>query len=232
MKIITVSNQKGGAGKTSTSVLITLAIAATGKRVLAVDCDPQAGLTSFLLPPHFDVVGLFDMLVGEDVAPQQIDRNGITFDFIPSDHRLDKIYATMSPYELERFKKLPYDYIIFDTPPTVQGITRAAAIIADKIIIPADISRATIKPTLYTIDALKEIKKKGKVLLVGKEPEKETKGFLAETAREFIKALGSNYGGTIQRNVAMQKAVSDDSMVWSSSKKEKLLSPVLKAVNL
>ena len=232
MKIITISNQKGGSGKTSSTVLLTLAIASTGMKVLIVDCDPQAGSTSFLLPHHPDIMGLFDMLVGEDVIPQTINRNGITFDLMPSDHRLDKIYATMSPYELERFKKLPYDYIIFDTPPTVQGITRAAAIIADKIIIPADISRATIKPTLYTLEALKEIKKKGKVLLVGKEPEKETKGFIAETARDFIKALGTNYGGTIQRNVAMQKAVSDETMKWSSAKIAKLLAPVLKAVNL
>ena len=232
MKIITISNQKGGAGKTSTTILITLGLAATGKKVLVVDCDPQAGLTSFLLPNHNDLKGIFDMLVGENISPIAIDRCGITFDLLPSDHRLDKVYATMSPYELAQFKKQPYDYVVFDTPPTVQGITRAASMIADQIIIPADISRATIKPTLYTIEALKEIKKKGKVLLIGKEPEEATKGFIAETARAFIKALGSSYAGTIQKSVMMQKAVSDTTMTWTEAKKDKILNPVLKVANL
>ena len=231
--IITISNQKGGSGKTSTSVLLTLALASKGKTVLAVDCDPQAGLTSFLLPEDEEHPGIFDLLIGDPVSPVHVNRGGIIFDVIPADHRLDKIYATLSPFELKKeFLKMNYDYIVFDTPPTVQGVSRAAAIISDRIIIPADISRATIKPTLYTLSSLKEIEKSGAVILIGKEPKNETKGFMADTTRKFITALGDSYYGTIQKSVTLQKAVSDSLQKWNTSKIEKLLKPILKAVKL
>jgi chromosome partitioning protein len=231
--IITITNQKGGCGKTSTAVLLTLALATKGKSVLTVDCDPQGGLTAFILPEIEDGKNIFDLLMGDPVQPVRADRGGIAFDIIPADHRLDKIYATLPPFELKKaFKNMTYDYILFDTPPTVQGISRSAAIISDKIIIPADISRATIKPTLYTLDALKEIEKIGEAVLIGKEPEEGKHGFLAETAHNFIKALDGHYLGTIQKSVTMQKAVSDTLQKWNPSKIEKILNPILDTVKL
>lgn len=227
-------NQKGGSGKTSTTVLLTLAMAGTGNRVLVVDCDPQAGLSSFLVPEGIeDRQGLYDLIMGESPVPIRINRGGIEFDHLPADYRLDKLYASLGPYELEKhFRKKPdYDYIIFDTPPTVQGITRAAAIASRAIIIPADISRATIKPTLYTIEALREIKKTGRVYLLGKDPE-DRRGFMADTARAFIAQLGPVYGGTIPRSVTMQKIVSDTLRQWTPAKIESQLKPIIEAVQL
>jgi len=232
MKRICITNQKGGCGKTSTTVLLTLGLASSGNKVLAVDCDPQAGLTTFLLDNDKVNSGIFDLLTGGIAEPIQINRGGICFDLLPADHRLDKIYSTLSPFELEKhFKKTPYDIIIFDTPPTVQGISRAAAIIADKILIPADISRATISPTLYTLESLKEIKKTGKVYLLGKEPEKNKHGFVAQTTREFLKSIGMMYGGTIAKSVAMQRAVSGG-LKWTATRIDKILKPILETVKI
>jgi len=144
---ISICNQKGGSGKTSTAVLLTLALAGAGRKVLAVDTDPQGGLTSLLDPDGGEERrgGIFELLMGEAPSPVHVDRGGIRFDFLPADYRLDKVYSSVSPFSLrDRFKNGEYDFIVFDTPPTVQGISRAAALASDKIIIPTDVSRASI----------------------------------------------------------------------------------------
>jgi chromosome partitioning protein len=234
VKKISFINQKGGSGKTTFSILSCLALASSGRRVLAVDCDPQAGLTNYLSRSEDIRLGLFDIILGsKDYNIINVIRDSLTFDLIPADHRLDKIYATMDPFAFENlFDDLAYDYIIFDTPPTVQGISRAAAMASDNIFVPADISRGTILPTLYTLDSLKQIKKKGKVVFVGyKEPKEESKSFIADISREFFERVKGNYAGTIPRNITMQKLISDDSLKWTQKKKEQLL-PILDIIGV
>ncbi len=234
MKKICVINQKGGSGKTTFAILSCLALASVGKRVLAVDCDPQAGLTHYLSRNDDIRLGLFDIILGsKDYNIINVVRDSISFDFIPADHRLDKIYATMDPFSFETiFDELNYDYVVFDTPPTVQGISRAAAMASENVFVPADISRGTILPTLYTLDSLKQIKKKGKVVFVGyKEPKEESKSFIADISREFMERVKGSYAGTIPRNITMQKLISDDSLKWTQKKKEQLL-PILDIIGV
>jgi cellulose biosynthesis protein BcsQ len=232
--IITITNQKGGSGKTSTAVLFALALASISKRVLCVDCDPQAGLTSFLYPDSEVSESLFDILTGGSCAPLKIVRHSLEFYLIPADHRLDKIYSTLRPFELEKaFSKANYDYIIFDTPPTVQGISLAASIIADKVFVPADISRATMNSTLYTLETLRDIKKIGDVILIGyKEPAPESSSFTANIARDFIKAIDRNRIGTIKKSVLMQRAVSDVGLRWTEKRRQEILQPILKLLGV
>lgn len=227
---IAIINQKGGSGKTSLSVLIILALSSVNKRVLAVDCDPQGGLTSFLLPDIDIDNSIFDILIGGKCDPLPITRDTLIFDLIPSDHRLDKIYSTLDPYELQRkFKDITnYDFIVFDTPPTVQGISRSAGMIADRIYIPADISRATIKPTLYTLESLKDIQKTGKIILIGyREPKPESRAYTSILAKDFLKAIDGYYIGTIPKSVIMQKAIADTGQRWTPGRQEKILKPIL-----
>ncbi len=227
--IITITNQKGGSGKTSTTVLFSLALASVSKRVLCVDCDPQGGLTSFLCPSVDINHSLFDILTGGDCAPLKIVRHKLEFYLIPADHRLDKIYTTLRPFELEKaFSKADYDYIIFDTPPTVQGISLSASIIADKVYVPADISRATMKSTLYTLETLLDIKKNGDVILIGyKEPAPDSNSFTATITRDFVKAIDSHYIGTIRKSVSIQRAVSDAGLRWTERRRQEILHPIL-----
>jgi len=229
VKKICVINQKGGSGKTTFAILSCLALASAGHKVLAVDCDPQAGLTNYLSRSEDIRLGLFDIIIGEkNVNIIKVVRDSISFDFIPADHRLDKIYTSLEPFLFKTlFDDFIYDYLVFDTPPTVQGISRAAAMASDKIFVPADISRGTILPTLYTLESLKQIEKKGKVVFVGyKEPKEESKSFLADISREFMDRVKRSYAGTIPKNITMQKLISDSGLKWSAKKKE-LLVPIL-----
>ena len=239
MKIIAVINQKGGCGKTSTVVLITLALASKGKKVLAVDCDPQAGLTAFFTKSTLERNGIFDYLTSStktvDDVKMSIQRDSLQIDLISSDYRLDSIASSLDPFIIQRkFKNIDsYDYIVFDTPPTVQGISRSAAMASDNIFIPADISEGTKGPTLYTITSLKDIQKKGKVIFVGyKDPKEESHTFKAELSREFMKEVKNNYCGTIPKTVGMEKAIADINYKWSTQRKENILKPVLDITGL
>lgn len=232
MKTIAVLNQKGGCGKSTLSMLLSLALASGGKKVLSVDCDPQGGLSSFLINPSENIPGLFDFLgkfkkFKEVIS--HVSRSNIEFDLIPADYRLDSISSSLDPFALKRaFKDVKeYDYMVLDNPPTVQGITRASAIFADKIIIPSEISAPALGPTLYTLKSLEEIEKHGRVLLVGyKEPKENGGGYMSELTQKFNTELGSAIAGSIPRSVTTARAVADPETTWTTAKIEKILKPL------
>ncbi len=201
MKRIAVINLKGGSGKTTLAALLVKSLPGS----LAVDLDPQAGLSSLLCGEGnrpSSGPGVFDLIMGDEVKPLYVK----DFSILPADHRLDAIYGTVQPFMIESIlKDLDYPYIIMDCPPTVQGITRSAALFADIILTPADISRPTMRATLYTVKALKEIKKRARVYLIGKDPEDRT-GYTAELTRIFIDELGASFYGFIPKSIALVKA--------------------------
>lgn len=194
---IAVINQKGGSGKTSTACLLALYYAGQGFKVLAVDCDPQGGLSRLF---KVQGPGLFDLLTGGTYTP--ILSRGVHV--VTGDHRLDKIAYTLPPYDLQEIGA-GYDFTIIDTPPTTQGITRAAAFTSDKIIIPAEISEVTEGPTLFTLSELTRIKKTGKVLLIGKEPTKP--GYKMDVYLSFTDKLKGQIAGFIPQTQTVKKIV-------------------------
>ena len=239
MKSIAIVNQKGGCGKTSLSVLVSLALASTGKKVLAVDCDPQAGLTAFFTKSTLERSGVFDFLTSSNKTVEEvlmpISRDSLHVDLISADYRLDAIASNLDPYIMQRkFKDInEYDVVVFDTPPTVQGISRSAAMAADNVLIPADISEATKGPTLYTLTSLKDIQKKGQVVFIGyKDPKEESHSFKSELSREFMNAVKSHYCGTIPKTVGMEKAIADINYKWTPQRKERILQPILEMTGL
>lgn len=207
---ICVCNQKGGSSKTTTAVLFSLYFQSQGARVQVIDCDPQGGLTRL-----FNVrgPGLFEYLTGSPFNP--IFSREIHV--VAGDHRLDKLAYTLGPYELQGLGD-GFDYTIIDTPPTVQGISRAAAIFSDKIIIPADISEVTEGPTLYTLEELKKIKKTGKVVFIGKEPPAEATGYKAQVYRNFHEKVKKEFIGFIPYSVTVRKVASGASKLTPTLK--------------
>jgi len=211
---IAVINQKGGSAKTSLSVLISLMLAGEGK-VLCIDTDPQSGLSSFLAGNREIKSGTYDLLMGELPEVITIERHGVNIDLIGADYRLDMIYSTIDSYAIKRALKLidkEYDYIVFDTPPTLPGITKACAVCADIVITPADVSLSTIKPTLYTIKTLSELEKKSHVYIIGKDPEGKT-GYIADLTINFVEQIGESFSGYIDRSATNQKIVAGISAI-------------------
>jgi len=219
--IISIVNQKGGCGKTSMSVMAAIALAEVG-RVLCIDTDPQGGLTSFLAGNRDLKSGTYDLIIGKAPEVIEIDRHGVKVDLIGADYRLDMIYTTIDHFAIKRALKLiekDYDFIIFDTPPTVQGITKACAICADRVVTPADISLSTIKPTLYTIQVLSEMDKQANVYLIGKDP-KDKHGYVSDLTRDFVEQLGTSFCGYIDKSATSQKIVAGVSQMNKKIKEQ------------
>lgn len=233
--IITISNLKGGCAKTSTTILFALALSSLNKKVLVIDTDPQGGLTNLLVKKDIPQDStLFELLIGLkqiNDCTVQIKRDRLIFDLIPSNYKLDNIAPTLNPFAFKRIlKKIKYDFILFDTPPTIQGISRSACIVADKIFVPSDISKISLLPTVYTLEKLKEIKKQGKVILIGyKDPDDKT-GYTADLSRRFMDTVKNYYAGTIPRNIPMLKAIGNHQKKWTSKQTEKILLPILNII--
>jgi chromosome partitioning protein len=145
-RTIAVANQKGGVGKTTTTLNLGAALADMGRRVLIVDCDPQANATSGLGIDRADVdTSIYDVVVlGQPVAAARIHTLVPNLDLIPS-------HIALAGSEIElvslprREMRLRYaldaldggdDYILLDCPPSLGLLTVNAAVAAESLLIP------------------------------------------------------------------------------------------------
>lgn len=145
-KIISIVNQKGGTGKTTTSTNLGAFLAALGKYVLLVDLDPQANATSGLgFEPEALERNLYHAFNGDHVAEEVIKKTNLFgYDLIPSSSDLAGAaveLVNVPEREFELYKILhrirtDYDYILIDCPPSLGLITINGLTAADEIIVP------------------------------------------------------------------------------------------------
>lgn len=145
-KIISVVNQKGGVGKTTTAVNLGAYLAHLGKHVLLVDIDPQANATSGIGVDHRELEhGIYDALVGDKnifdiikhtlqekfkVAPATISLAGAGIELVNMDEREFRLARILESIRDE------YDFIIIDGPPSLGLLTVNSLVAADEILIP------------------------------------------------------------------------------------------------
>ena len=144
-KIIAVTNQKGGVGKTTTAINLSACLAALKKRVLLVDLDPQGNATSGVGKANADSNTVYDVLIGEAEAKDAILETGYgTLDLMPTAIELagaEIELVGMDDRELLLKKALntvrdQYDYILIDCPPSLSLLTINALSAADSVLIP------------------------------------------------------------------------------------------------
>jgi chromosome partitioning protein len=149
-RIVAVANQKGGVGKTTTTINLAASLALAGKRVLLVDVDPQGNLTSGVgkKGESTERGTVYDALTGDEpttdaspfVVPTRLDRLFL----IPADRNLTgaEIEMVMLSNREERLRLLlassrdTYDYIFIDCPPSLGLLTLNALVAADAVLIP------------------------------------------------------------------------------------------------
>jgi chromosome partitioning protein len=163
--IISIANQKGGVGKTTTAQCFAAGLLAKKKSVLIIDLDPQSNFsTTFGIPTENNTV--YEVMKGEVDINESI-RSTDSGDLIPSNLLLAgadiEFYQLMKREELlkKALKKMKkkYDYIIIDTPPALGILTINAFTASNKVIIPSGPDSFSIDGIYQLYNTIKQVKK-------------------------------------------------------------------------
>ncbi|MCK5320787.1 ParA family protein [Candidatus Parcubacteria bacterium] len=159
-KIISIVNQKGGVGKTTTAVNLCAYLAHLGKEVLLIDIDPQANATSGLGIDHKNLShGIYEAIIGEKpiysiikhtvqdgykVAPSTLSLAGAGIELVGMEDREFRLNKIINEIVNE------YDYIIIDGPPSLGLLTVNSLVAADEVLIP-------IQSEYYALEGLSQL---------------------------------------------------------------------------
>ena len=168
MKIISIANQKGGCGKTTTSINLASALGQNGKRVLLIDLDPQAhaslGLNIECQDSMYNVIS--------KLTPRKLKMTDIiqriedSFDLVPSNilvgtleqELADEIGRELKLTEVMKPLREKYDYILIDCPPSLGILTVNSIRVSDEIIIPVETSRFSLQGVDHVMDIVKLVR--------------------------------------------------------------------------
>ena len=168
-RIISIANQKGGVGKTTTTINLSACLAQAGKKVLAIDFDPQANTTSGLGVNKYDLdFSVYDLLLGSKRADEVICATIVdNLSLMPANVQLagaeiELINIADREYILKRIlvdMKYIYDYILIDCPPSLNILTVNALTASDTVLVPIQCEYFALEglsQLMYTINLVRK----------------------------------------------------------------------------
>ena len=159
-RIIAIANQKGGVGKTTTAINLSASLASLGKKVLALDLDPQGNMTSGLGVDKDQVENsVYDLIIGQTGIEECICKEVIeNLDVLPSNINLSAAEIELIGVENKEYiirnemgkVKERYDFVIIDCPPALSMLTINAMTTADSVLVP-------IQCEYYALEGLSQL---------------------------------------------------------------------------
>jgi len=214
MDIITVAIQKGGTGKTTTAAVLAQAAVFRGRKVLAIDLDPQGNLSFALAAQAGPGTGSSYDLLNGDPPEGLIQTTRQDLDVIPAARDLSTISTGRgSARRLQRaVEALSYDLIIIDTPPTAGELQYNALQAATRLIIPLQADIYNVQSLYQITDTARQIQESNPALLIAGIvlTQYDGRSTIARQMREVITgkaaALGVPFLGVTRAAVAVREA--------------------------
>ena len=210
-RIIAIANQKGGVGKTTTAINLSASLASMGKKVLALDMDPQGNMTSGLGVDKDEAEKtVYDLIISNAGIEECIVKDAIeNLDVLPSNINLSAAEIELIGIENKEFilreevekVKDRYDFIIIDCPPSLNILTINALTAADTVIVP-------IQCEYYALEGLGQVLRTVDLVKKKLNPSLELEGvvFTMYDARtnlslEVVENVKSNLNRTIYKTI-------------------------------
>jgi chromosome partitioning protein len=222
-RIIAITNQKGGVGKTTTAINLSACLAEAGQRVLAVDFDPQGNTTSGLGLEKGNIENtVYELLMGEcnveqcivpsiqsglDIMPSDVDLSGAEIELLDMEAKESILKRNLA------LLNKTYDYVIIDCPPSLNLLTINALTAADTVLVP-------IQCEYYALEGLTQVLKTIHLVQKKLNPDLEVEGVVftmydsrtnlsMEVVENVKEHLSENiYKTVIPRNVRLAEAPS------------------------
>lgn len=222
-RVLAISNQKGGVGKTTTAVNLATALAAVNKRVLIVDLDPQGNAsTSLGIPAKMRATNTYHVLMGDagldeacvttsipnlSVVPSGVDLAGAELELVDVDNRQGRLKEALSSAEVD------YDYVLIDCPPSLGLLTLNAWVAAHAVLVPLQVEFLALEGVSQLVRTIERVKQSF-------NPELEIQGIvltmvdkrnnLSEMVESDVRGFFGDkvYSTVIPRNVRVSEAPS------------------------
>lgn len=234
-KVISIANQKGGVGKTTSSVNIAASLGVQDKKTLIIDIDPQGNTTSGVGFYKKDVLSIYNLLIGTakveevilktefknlDLIPCSIQLAGAEIELVEMDDRVYRLRKALAHI------KGNYDYIIIDCPPSLGIITLNALVASNSVLIPMQCEYYALEGISQLINTIRTVKRmynpiidiEGVLLTMH-----DTRLNLTNQVVDEIKKFFNNkvYKTPIPRNVRLSEAPSHGQPVYYYDKSSK-----------
>jgi chromosome partitioning protein len=232
-KIIAITNQKGGVGKTTTTVNLTASLAATRQKVLLIDLDPQGSATVGCgVNKQTLQYSMNEVLLGECTAAQALVKTPWHYDLLPangdltvaevrllrSEHRDDCLKKALAPLTSQ------YDFILIDCPPSLNMLTVNALVAADSVLVPIQCEYYALEGLTSLLSSIEQIHRTANPALqvegLLRTMYDGRNGLTMDVSEQLLAHFGEKvYRTVIPRNVRLAEAPSHGLPVISYDKR-------------